>query len=67
MRKFAFAAALVTILAAALSPLAAYAEPAVKIPAPDAQYKAAGRTEIAVLAGGCFWGIQAVYQHIKGV
>ncbi|MGB6791242.1 MAG: peptide-methionine (S)-S-oxide reductase MsrA, partial [Pseudolabrys sp.] len=23
--------------------------------------------ETAVLAGGCFWGIQAVYQHVKGV
>ncbi|WP_422011881.1 peptide-methionine (S)-S-oxide reductase MsrA [Reyranella sp.] len=24
-------------------------------------------TETAVLAGGCFWGVQAVYQHVKGV
>ena len=23
--------------------------------------------ETAVLAGGCFWGVQAVYQHVKGV
>ena len=24
-------------------------------------------SEIAVLAGGCFWGVQGVYQHLKGV
>ncbi|NQW53708.1 MAG: peptide-methionine (S)-S-oxide reductase MsrA [Rhodospirillales bacterium] len=24
-------------------------------------------SEIAVLAGGCFWGVQAVYQHVRGV
>lgn len=26
-----------------------------------------GRTETAVFAGGCFWGVQGVYQHVKGV
>jgi peptide-methionine (S)-S-oxide reductase len=26
-----------------------------------------GATETAVLAGGCFWGVQAVFQHVKGV
>ena len=30
--------------------------------------KAAGQTkETAVVAGGCFWGVQAVFQHVKGV
>lgn len=24
-------------------------------------------TETTVLAGGCFWGVQAVYQHVRGV
>ena len=23
--------------------------------------------EVAVLAGGCFWGVQGVYQHVRGV
>ncbi|MEO6432674.1 MAG: peptide-methionine (S)-S-oxide reductase MsrA [Sphingomicrobium sp.] len=25
------------------------------------------RTETAVLAGGCFWGLEAVFEHVKGV
>ena len=31
------------------------------------QRRQATGLETAVLAGGCFWGIQAVYQHVKGV
>ena len=58
------------LLAAALAfaPLAAQAESAVAIPPPAAEAPAQGSgLETAVLAGGCFWGIQAVYQHVKGV
>ena len=37
-------------------------------PAPAVDVEAGGRTsEIAVLAGGCFWGVQGVYQHLTGV
>jgi peptide-methionine (S)-S-oxide reductase len=63
MRRLTLAAAAL----AALIPLAARADTAVTVPPPAAQAKAHGETETAVLAGGCFWGIQAVYQHIKGV
>lgn len=28
---------------------------------------ASARTETAVLAGGCFWGMEAVFEHVKGV
>src|SRR4051794_38022042 len=28
---------------------------------------AAPRNETAVLAGGCFWGMEAVFEHVKGV
>ena len=54
--------------ALAVTPLTAWAESAVTIPPPatEAAAPAAG-LETAVLAGGCFWGIQAVYQHVKGV
>jgi peptide-methionine (S)-S-oxide reductase len=43
------------------------AEPAVAIPAPALDAPAAGGLQRIVLAGGCFWGVQAVYQHTKGV
>lgn len=44
------------------------AEPVHVIPAPVAD-EAAGTetTETAVFAGGCFWGVQGVFQHVKGV
>ena len=29
--------------------------------------KAQPTTETAVLAGGCFWGMEAVFEHVKGV
>src|ERR1700752_1226760 len=43
-------------------------EAAVLIPPPavDAA-KAGGPLQTAVLAGGCFWGVQGVYQHLRGV
>jgi peptide-methionine (S)-S-oxide reductase len=41
----------------------------VAIPSPvvDADKTANAGEQIAVIAGGCFWGIQAVFQHVKGV
>ncbi|HZN83790.1 MAG TPA: peptide-methionine (S)-S-oxide reductase MsrA [Mycobacterium sp.] len=39
------------------------------IPAPvlDEPAGSPGASETAVLAGGCFWGVQGVFQHVKGV
>jgi peptide-methionine (S)-S-oxide reductase len=43
--------------------------PAANIPSPavDAALATAKAQQTAVVAGGCFWGIQAVFQHVKGV
>ena len=43
------------------------AEDAVVIPPPAMDEKAASGTEKAIFAGGCFWGVQGVFQHVKGV
>jgi peptide-methionine (S)-S-oxide reductase len=40
---------------------------AVPNPAVDAPLASAKSEQTAVIAGGCFWGIQAVFQHVKGV
>ncbi len=39
---------------------------AVRLPAPAYDPPANG-TQIAVLSGGCFWGVQGVFEHVKGV
>lgn len=44
------------------------AEPAVAIPPPALDETApASGLQTVVVAGGCFWGMQAVYEHTKGV
>lgn len=43
-------------------------EDAVSIAPPQKDERVSGSgSETAVLAGGCFWGVQGVYQHVKGV
>jgi peptide-methionine (S)-S-oxide reductase len=38
------------------------------VPPPVVDRQAASAaSEVAVLAGGCFWGVQGVYQHVNGV
>jgi peptide-methionine (S)-S-oxide reductase len=63
------AATLLISAAAVLRAPSAAAEDALLVP-PPAQDEAAPQqatSEVAVLAGGCFWGVQGVFQHVNGV
>ena len=51
-----------TACTAKANPAAAMPEPAV-----DAPRASVPSQQTAVLSGGCFWGVQAVFQHVKGV
>ena len=45
----------------------AAADPADRAAAPVSAVTAVATLDTAVFAGGCFWGVQAVFQHVKGV
>ncbi len=64
-----YSKALVLSVLALLASVSTFAaEKAVRVPAPAVDDRAqSGPLETAVLAGGCFWGVQGVYQHVKGV
>jgi len=60
------AVAVTALFLGGLAPVRA-SENAVAIPPPALQIPVQEKEQVAVLAGGCFWGVQLVYQHIKGV
>lgn len=61
------AAAATTALALAFAIPSRAAEDAVVIPAPAMDAAPATGIQTAVIAGGCFWGVQGVFQHTAGV
>ncbi len=55
------------LIALAYSGSGAAAERAVAIPAPKLDVIHASGPQTAVFAGGCFWGMEAVFEQVKGV
>ncbi len=49
------------------SPLYGAESPVVIAPPALDNPKAQGATQTAVIAGGCFWGVQGVFEHVRGV
>ena len=65
-----FAAALALAMMGAVlvrSPLLGAEAPVIIAPPALDKPKAAGPPQTAVLAGGCFWGVQGVFEHVRGV
>jgi peptide-methionine (S)-S-oxide reductase len=61
-----FATTLLLATALGLAPSVAAEQPHI-IPAPVVDEPAQQETEVVALAGGCFWGVQGVFQHVNGV
>jgi peptide-methionine (S)-S-oxide reductase len=68
LARLVFLVLIVAVVAALTLRLASARDRAVMLPDPQLDApRAASDDSTAVIAGGCFWGIQAVFQHVKGV
>jgi len=65
--SLAAAAAIAAVAVPAAVSMRSATESTSNVPAATLVEAAKGTREVAVLAGGCFWGVEAVYEHVKGV
>jgi peptide-methionine (S)-S-oxide reductase len=66
MRRFLFPILAILSIAIALACNAVTAAVAIPDPVIDAPLATAKGEQTAVIAGGCFWGIQNLFEHVKG-
>ncbi len=69
MHRCLFLSAAIILIVTAMVACSAATASATAIPDPalDAPLASAKGEQTAVLAGGCFWGVEAVFEHVKGV
>lgn len=67
MKRIALVAATVGLSLSACQQSAIAAENVVSAPAATRVAKESSGDKIAVFAGGCFWGVEGVFSHVKGV
>jgi peptide-methionine (S)-S-oxide reductase len=68
VRLSSLIAAALLLIALALRIMPAEAQEGIALPAPAMDLPASqAPSEVMVIAGGCFWGVQGVFQHVKGV
>jgi len=69
MHKYLFLGSVIFLVGIGMAACSSIAATASSIPDPavDAPLANTSGEQIAVLAGGCFWGVEAVFEHVKGV
>ncbi len=65
--NFSVMPALLLVMLAVIAPQASAEGQAFPLPAPFVDMAKKTGLQEAVFAGGCFWGVQTVFQHVRGV